>query len=67
MSRSQIIRAWKDQEFRRSLSNAERVLLPGHPAGSVEDLSDAELGLVVGGVVNHVTNRQFTSALMCNG
>jgi mersacidin/lichenicidin family type 2 lantibiotic len=53
MSRSQIIRAWKDEEYRRSLSAAERALLPRHPAGCVEDLTDAELGAVVGGGMPH--------------
>ena len=49
MSRSQIIRAWKDQEYRESLGEAERTSLPPHPAGAIKDLTDAELGVVVGG------------------
>jgi mersacidin/lichenicidin family type 2 lantibiotic len=57
MSRSQIIRAWKDQEYRRSLSNAERAVLPAHPAGTVEDLTDAELGAVVGRQKNSYPNK----------
>jgi mersacidin/lichenicidin family type 2 lantibiotic len=36
-----IIRAWKDPEYRLSLSEAERALLPGHPAGFME-LTDIE-------------------------
>lgn len=43
-----IVRAWKDDEYRLSLSEAERALLPAHPAGLME-LTDAELADVAGG------------------
>jgi mersacidin/lichenicidin family type 2 lantibiotic len=43
-----VIRAWKDEEYRQSLSDAERSLLPAHPAGLLE-LTDEELGHVAGG------------------
>jgi mersacidin/lichenicidin family type 2 lantibiotic len=42
MSHRDIIRAWKDAEFRSSLSEAERAMLPSHPAGSIE-LGDPSL------------------------
>jgi mersacidin/lichenicidin family type 2 lantibiotic len=42
MSHRDIIRAWKDAEFRSSLSDAEGAMLPSHPAGSIE-LADPEL------------------------
>jgi mersacidin/lichenicidin family type 2 lantibiotic len=42
-----IIRAWKDEEYRMSLSDEERSLLPDNPAGPME-LSDADLDSVVG-------------------
>jgi mersacidin/lichenicidin family type 2 lantibiotic len=42
MSHLNTIRAWKDAEYRQSLSEAERALLPEHPAGLIE-LSDADL------------------------
>jgi mersacidin/lichenicidin family type 2 lantibiotic len=48
MSKQNIIRAWKDEAYRRSLSDAERALLPENPAGLIE-LTDAELGAVTGG------------------
>jgi mersacidin/lichenicidin family type 2 lantibiotic len=48
MSNLNIIRAWKAEEYRPSLSEAERVLLPAHPAGLIE-LADAELDAVAGG------------------
>jgi mersacidin/lichenicidin family type 2 lantibiotic len=43
MPHRDIIRAWKDAEFRSSLSEAERAMLPIHPAGSI-DLDDPGLG-----------------------
>ena len=48
MNVSTIIRAWKDEAYRQSLSDAERALLPENPAGVLE-LTDAELALVAGG------------------
>jgi mersacidin/lichenicidin family type 2 lantibiotic len=51
MSPLKIIRAWKDEEFRQGLSEAERALLPEHPAGLVH-LDNAELGAVDGGLFN---------------
>ena len=48
MSHLDIIRAWKDDEYRLSLSEAERAQLPEHPAGLIE-LEDEALGAVAGG------------------
>jgi mersacidin/lichenicidin family type 2 lantibiotic len=48
MLSEKIIRAWKDVEYRLSLSEAERAQLPEHPAGLVE-LTENELNPVVGG------------------
>lgn len=42
MSSFDIVRAWKDPEYRRSLSAEEQTFLPEHPAGSIE-LTDEEL------------------------
>jgi mersacidin/lichenicidin family type 2 lantibiotic len=47
MSHFNIVRAWKDAEYRRNLSEAERALLPDNPADTIE-LTDAELGAVNG-------------------
>jgi mersacidin/lichenicidin family type 2 lantibiotic len=47
MHREMLVRAWKDEEYRLSLSEAERALLPENPAGSFE-LTDAELDAVTG-------------------
>jgi mersacidin/lichenicidin family type 2 lantibiotic len=43
-----VIRAWKDEEYRASLSEAERALLPEHPSG-LNELSEAELEQLAGG------------------
>ena len=48
MTKKDIIRAWKDAEYRASLSEAERAMLPEHPAGLIE-LTDTEMAMVAGG------------------
>jgi mersacidin/lichenicidin family type 2 lantibiotic len=47
MSKIDIIRAWKDEEYRLSLTEAERALLPEHPAGLI-NLDDDQMNGVVG-------------------
>ena len=54
MSRADVIRAWKDVEYRASLSASEIDMLPAHPAGLVE-ISDADLGGVAGGSDDGIT------------
>ncbi|MDJ0619588.1 MAG: mersacidin/lichenicidin family type 2 lantibiotic [Calothrix sp. MO_192.B10] len=49
MSKEDIIRAWKDPEYRNSLSEEQRSQLPENPAGVIE-LTDSELEVVAGGV-----------------
>lgn len=48
MSPENIIRAWKDEDFRNSLSEEERKFMPENPAGLVE-LKDTELSAAAGG------------------
>ena len=48
MSNIDIIRAWKDEEYRNSLSEEQRNQLPENPAGIVK-LSDAEMEALAGG------------------
>jgi mersacidin/lichenicidin family type 2 lantibiotic len=52
MSNIDIIRAWKDEEYRNSLSEEQRSQLPENPAGMVE-LSDQEMETFMGGGDNH--------------
>lgn len=49
MSLRKTVRAWEDPGYRDSLSAAELADLPGNPAGVIE-LTDAELGQVLGGI-----------------
>jgi mersacidin/lichenicidin family type 2 lantibiotic len=48
MNAFDIIRAWKDEAYRASLSAAQLAAMPANPAGMVE-LNDTDLELVVGG------------------
>jgi len=36
MTTQNIIRAWKDPDYRNSLSESERAMLPANPAGRIE-------------------------------
>ena len=50
MSYLNIIRAWKDAEYRESLTDEQRKGLPADPAGDFE-LTDADLALVAGALM----------------
>lgn len=43
-----IVRAWKDEDYRNSLTEEQRSHLPNNPAGLI-DLSDEEMRNVSGG------------------
>ena len=45
MSNLDVIRAWKDEEYRLSLGADELALLPDHPAGLIEFLDHRASGL----------------------
>lgn len=62
MSNVDIVRAWKDAGYRRSLSAEQLQLLPSNPAGPTQ-LSDDEL-MVAGGSRNDF-NIPVTTALGC--
>ncbi len=62
MSKMNIIRAWKDEDYRLSLSEAERALLPEHPAGLIE-LSGAEMDGDGGG---GFPGPHYTAYPLCN-
>lgn len=49
MSRIDIIRAWKDEAYRKSLSKEQLAQLPANPAGSVE-LTPEEAAALQGGL-----------------
>jgi|RhiMetdeSRZDD1v2_1073273.scaffolds.fasta_scaffold305156_1 mersacidin/lichenicidin family type 2 lantibiotic len=48
MCKPDVVRAWKDEEYRMSLSESELMMLPTNPAGLIE-ISDRDLGAVAGG------------------
>lgn len=48
MSLNHIIESWRDEEYRESLNNETRSLLPTNPAGEIE-LTEAELTDIDGG------------------
>jgi mersacidin/lichenicidin family type 2 lantibiotic len=48
MTRVDIVRAWKDEEYRLSLTEEERAQLPEHPAGLI-DLDVEQMKAVFGG------------------
>ena len=43
-----VVRAWKDEEYRSSLTEVQRAQLPENPAGMI-DLTDEAISGVVGG------------------
>ena len=48
MTKENIVRAWRDPQYRNSLSETERASLPDHPAGWIE-LAEADLTDAAGG------------------
>ena len=50
MSTLNIIRAWKDPDYRRSLTAEQRARLPAHPSGAIEF---QDLDFVYGSVSPH--------------
>ena len=47
MSPTQVVRAWRDPEYRSTLSPEQLAALPSHPAGLIE-LSDDQLASASG-------------------
>jgi len=54
MAKVDIIRAWTDEEYRLSLTEAERALVPENPAGGIE-LEEEEMKSFVGSGRHTVT------------
>lgn len=54
MSKLDVVRAWKDEEYFSGLSESERSRLPVDPAGMTE-LTDGDLGFAEGGTVTLFT------------
>jgi mersacidin/lichenicidin family type 2 lantibiotic len=62
MLHNDAVRAWKDRKYRLSLTEAERMQLPAHPAGAVE-LTNADLGVVSGSAT--IPLSQFCTLEFC--
>ncbi len=63
MSNLDIIRAWKDEDYRNSLSAEQLALLPENPAGMIE-ISDDELDAITGGA--GATGKWFSTGCPCS-
>lgn len=65
MSKLDIIRAWKDEEYANSLTDLQRAMLPQNPAGIIE-LSDQDLDTAAGGttLIPLITLDDFCASLM---
>lgn len=55
MNTRDIIRAWKDEHFRKSLTSEQQALLPENPAGEMV-LSEAEMARIHGGVATSIAS-----------
>ena len=64
MANIDIIRAWKDADYRNSLSEDQRSQLPKNPAGMIE-LSDAALETISGGIVTVGTGTGMGTGRNC--
>lgn len=60
-----IVRAWKDEAYRQSLSEEERCILPENPVGEIE-LTDADLEAVYGGRTAVVGCSVACHSVACN-
>ncbi|MDJ0615911.1 MAG: mersacidin/lichenicidin family type 2 lantibiotic [Calothrix sp. MO_192.B10] len=55
MSNVDIIRAWKDEDYRASLSPEQQAQLPENPAGLI-DLTEEDMSSLAGGMVADPTH-----------
>jgi mersacidin/lichenicidin family type 2 lantibiotic len=61
-----VVRAWRDEEYRNSLNAEEQAALPVHPAGTVE-LADVSLRSIAGGCSSNpggITNAGYQALMM---
>jgi len=50
MNKAMIVQAWKNPEYRASLSSEQRIALPENPSGRpLTELEDADLDAITGG------------------
>lgn len=63
MSVPDTIRAWKDVDYRLSLTGQERSLIPPHPAGEIES-EVAPIDILTGGFLEYQTTH-YTEGKNC--
>ncbi len=59
-----VVRAWRDEEYRNSLSAAERASLPENPAG-VATVDESALRSVTGGALSKIVKPCTTVVSSC--
>jgi mersacidin/lichenicidin family type 2 lantibiotic len=59
-----IVRAWKNETYRQSLSDEQRAALPANPVGELE-LTDAQLETACGGFFGGAGAQLVTFAVEC--
>jgi mersacidin/lichenicidin family type 2 lantibiotic len=60
MHKIDVVRAWRDEEYRNSLTPEQLASLPASPAG-VATVDDSALRSVAGGVRSSIPNSQCTT------
>ncbi len=69
MTTNDIIRAWKDEEYRNSLSDEQRSQLPENPAGLIELPDEVTQTLAGGGITKGFFckgRKGITKGLICD-
>jgi mersacidin/lichenicidin family type 2 lantibiotic len=65
MTIHEIVRAWKDTDYRASLSDTQRAALPAHPVGAIElDVDDLEVA--AGGTPHNSSQARCTPLFVCH-
>jgi mersacidin/lichenicidin family type 2 lantibiotic len=59
MSAIDVVRAWKDEDYRLSLSSAEQAMLPDSPVGNVTELTDSQMESLAGGSGSYKFSYKF--------
>ena len=65
MSTLQIVRAWKDESYRNSLTQEQRAALPAHPAGTIEFVRGAVAAKTNGNKCAPVPTTQLYCTIWC--
>ena len=61
-----VVRAWRDEEYRNSLTEQERASLPENPAG-MATVDDSSLRSITGGAITDRCNTRFVDSCVKPG